>query len=244
MAPPPHVPSPPPPPRVPSPPPPRAPSPPPRVPSPPPPRWDDTIPPPCPADAPDWFHAVYGEVVGRNLGTLYNAVLEEWVEIERGYEWDMNKGGRGLSKRGRPAEVSAWVSAGRGLRKGPLANGVGPGIRSLAVFDATWWRWWGSLQPEWRSKCRGTPGKFERDVYPDSHGDTWSSLRHPGQNGVLSVVASLYWWGKKVTTDGVREDWESWTDAMRDVRWMLCGLRAANVQQGVELNNAAPGAAE
>ncbi|KAJ7073546.1 hypothetical protein B0H15DRAFT_792692 [Mycena belliarum] len=217
------------------------PSPPPHVmpalsPAPPPsPLRDVTPPPPSPPASPDagtWFRAVYGEVSRKSLGGCYNEVLEEWARVERGYNWDMNKGGRGLSKAGRPAEVSAWVTAARGLRKGALANGVGPEIKLLSDFDMTWWSWWGNLQPGWRRKDMQTPGRFVRDTYPEDGRDTWDTLRHPGQNGVLSLVATLYWWGMKVAADGGRADQESWTEAVTDVKWMLSGLRAANMAGG------------
>jgi hypothetical protein len=57
--------------------------------------------------------------------------------------------------------------------------------------------------------------------------EDWAPLRHPGQNGALGIVATLYWWGKKVAEGGEREDHESWAEAVRDVKWMLNGLLAA-----------------
>ncbi|KAJ6447641.1 hypothetical protein C8R47DRAFT_999749, partial [Mycena vitilis] len=128
----------------------------------------------------------------------------------------------------RPAQLSAWVRAGRGVRPpGPLGNGVGPAIQSLAVYDAEWWRWWASFQPNWRTKDSGTPGRFLREAYPQSGKDAWEDMRRPGPNGALSFVATLYWWGKEVQRGGEREDRESWAEAVRDVRWMLKGLLMA-----------------
>ncbi|KAJ7084879.1 hypothetical protein B0H15DRAFT_783529 [Mycena belliarum] len=217
--------APPPPPRSPTPPPPpppRSPTPP---PPPPPPRRDDA-PPPCPPDAPTWFRVVYGELSRQNLGTEYNAVWEEVVQIERGYGWVMGKSsGRGMNQTHRPAQVGAWVTAARGSRGGPMANGAGPPIASLTAFDASWWRWWGDLQPSWRIRNPENPARFMQGEHPAVAEDTWRTLRFPGRNGVLNVVACLYWWGVKVGPDGAGR--ESWVEAVRDVKWMLSGLRAA-----------------
>jgi hypothetical protein len=63
-------------------------------------------------------------------------------------------------------------------------------------------------------------------------------LRAPSQNGVLSVVASLYWWGKKVQIAGEDDDCESWVEAVADVEWMLHGLLAA---EGENIGNSSMG---
>jgi hypothetical protein len=45
----------------------------------------------------------------------------------------------------------------------------------------------------------------------------------------LSFVATLYWWGMAVKDRGEQEDHESWAEAVRDVKWMLNGLLAAEL---------------
>ncbi|KAJ7666206.1 hypothetical protein DFH06DRAFT_947253, partial [Mycena polygramma] len=165
----------------------------------------------------------YAEVSKKDLGDSFNAVLRLFIELERGYGWTVGAV-RGLSPTNRPSQVASWVSLGHGGRGGWISNGVGPKIESLAVFDRAWWAWWKELQPKWRGQDGGRPGRFTRDTYPPRRKDNWSSLRHPGQNGILSLVATLYWWGKAVEQMGEREDRESWAEAVTDVKWMLRGL--------------------
>ncbi|KAJ6493870.1 hypothetical protein DFH09DRAFT_946897 [Mycena vulgaris] len=188
---------------------------------------DDVIP-PCPPDAPSWFKAVYreilGELMGKNLGGIFHSLLRVFVQIERGHKWQ--KIGRKLSTVNRPSEVGTWVTAGRGGQGGATAKGVGPAMRAIAVFEREWWVWWGGLQPPWRVADRGKPGRFARDVYPTPSGENWDTLCHPGQNGLLCLVASLYWWGKTVV-GGERKEREGWAEAVIDVKWMLKGLVAA-----------------
>ncbi|KAJ7649147.1 hypothetical protein DFH06DRAFT_918972, partial [Mycena polygramma] len=192
-----------------------------------PPPLNDTSPangaPAPPNEAEAWFKARYAEVSKKDLGDSFNAVLRLFIELERGYRWTVGAV-RGLSSTNRPSQVASWVSLGRGGRGGWISNGVGPKIVSLAVFDAAWWAWWKELQPKWRVQDGGRPGRFTRDTYPPRRKENWSSLRHPGQNGVLSLVATLYWWGKAVEQAGEREDRESWAEAVTDVKWMLRGL--------------------
>ncbi|KAJ7602659.1 hypothetical protein DFH06DRAFT_1019121 [Mycena polygramma] len=131
----------------------------------------------------------------------------------------------------RPLQLSLWVKAGRGIkpttgRPAPMAEGRGPPIASLAVYGADWWRWWAKVQPEWRVQDTGRRERFVREQYPAATRANWGDMRHPGPNGALSFVSTLYWWGKALGS-GEQEDRESWADAVRDVRWVLKGLLAA-----------------
>ncbi|KAJ7921971.1 hypothetical protein B0H13DRAFT_1604071 [Mycena leptocephala] len=182
--------------------------------------------PPCPPEAPKWFTATYDQVTREDLGDSFNALLRVFAEIERSYRWEQG-GKAGLGVANQPSAVADWIAAGRGGRGGPQANGRGPEIGNLAVFGTTWWDWWGRLQPDWRTRDGGNVSRFERAAYPGATKENWRKLRVPGQNGVLSVVASLYWWGKKCRVAGEREDRESWAEAVSDVKWMLNGLLAA-----------------
>ncbi|KAJ6487265.1 hypothetical protein C8R47DRAFT_979203 [Mycena vitilis] len=230
------APPPPPPPRTTAPPPPanapRLTAPPPRTTAPPPPAnaplptsaAGDSIP-PCPAEAKQWFKDVYKEITAKDLGDSYNAVLRLLIDLERVYRWEVGAV-RGLSTTNRPQQVATWVNLGRGGRGGWISNGVGPPIESLTIFDDLWWKWWGGMQPEWRVADAGTPGRFTRDRYPTKKAD-WACLRHPGKNGFLTVVATLYWWGKATDRERNSEDRASWAEAVTDVKWILRGLLAA-----------------
>ncbi|KAJ7040218.1 hypothetical protein C8F04DRAFT_948711 [Mycena alexandri] len=189
-------------------------------------EWDSDHIPLSPAGAAGWFTDCYTEITAVNLGSVFNNLLAVYIAIERGYNWEKG-GGSSLGGTGiRPKQLTQWVGAGRGLRGGSMSKGAGPSIDSLAVFDDAWWRWWGKLQPSWRRPQGDKPGRFERNTYPASKGE-WSAIRHPGQNGLLGVIATLYWWGKAVKKEGEREDRESWTEAVSDVKWLLKGLVAS-----------------
>jgi hypothetical protein len=179
-----------------------------------------------PADAQKWFISAYHQISQQDLGDSFNALLRAFVEIERRYGWE--QGAKlGLSVTNRPVAVADWIAAGRGGRGGPQANGRGPEIGNLGAFGKAWWHWWEGLQPDWRVWDIGNASRFQRAAYPSASKDNWRKLRHPGQNGVLRVVASLYWWGKRNKVAGEREDLESWAEAVSDVKWMLNGLLAA-----------------
>ncbi|KAJ7068956.1 hypothetical protein B0H15DRAFT_764748, partial [Mycena belliarum] len=175
---------------------------------------------------PPWFRAVYGEITAKNLGGTFNALLVVYAELEQTYKWDKGSS-KGLGKLNRPTAVDKWVGVARGARSGAMANGVGPPIGSIAKYEESWWRWWGGLQPDWRVSHAGRPGQFARVMGPGSDDtNSWATLRHPGVNGVLSLLASLYWWGKAVQEKqpSNKEEMESWVEAIGDVKWMITGL--------------------
>jgi hypothetical protein len=73
------------------------------------------------------------------------------------------------------------------------------------------------LQPEWR--VRGSDGKW---AIQESYGEWEDALLVWGNNGHLTLVASLYFWGLaalKSTT--LRSSWEA---AVIDVTWILEGI--------------------
>jgi hypothetical protein len=56
-------------------------------------------------------------------------------------------------------------------------------------------------------------------------GREWGPLYQWGVNGTLSIVASLYFWGRGVVDgeDALLREWEA---AVVDVTWMLEGMAA------------------
>jgi hypothetical protein len=172
---------------------------------------------------------VYPEVSARDLGGSYNALLKVWGDLERAFSWEKSgaKAAWNAKNANRPGALEKWVRAGR--THGEIGNGVGPNIGAVAVFRAAWWQWWAKIQPSWRVKDRGRPDRFLREKFPDADAEMWAGMRHPGPNGALSFVATLYWWGMAVDEGGEREDRESWAEAVWEVKWMLTGLLAVEV---------------
>jgi hypothetical protein len=122
---------------------------------------------------------------------------------------------------GRPREVSEWVRAGRGLRS-RSKKAYHAVIADVAEYAQRWGSWWKSLQPEWRK--RGSDNRWEiLDHYPDEC--EWGTLASQGQNGCLSLVASLYFWGMaRPVGDGNAGVWSEWDWAVQDVLWMMEGV--------------------
>ncbi|KAJ7836428.1 hypothetical protein B0H13DRAFT_1913068 [Mycena leptocephala] len=73
------------------------------------------------------------------------------------------------------------------------------------------------LQPEWQKKDTD-----ESCVVGGAYSNEWDTLTYWGENGLLSVVASLYFWGCAVQDAGNGE--EHWERAVNDVAWVLEGL--------------------
>ncbi|KAK7050131.1 hypothetical protein R3P38DRAFT_3173191 [Favolaschia claudopus] len=179
--------------------------------------------PECPADAAQWFREVYKEVTATKLGDNFNALLVAMIELERAYEWEKTQ--VGLKTTNRPSPVSSWIRAGRGTRGGIMSGGFGPSIGNIVKYEEGWWDWWRALQPAWRVK--DAANRFERGEYPQPTAENWLTLRAPGPNGSLSLVASLYWWGQRLEKVVDSEEKRTWVEAVTDVKWMLRGLCAA-----------------
>ncbi|KAK7016888.1 hypothetical protein R3P38DRAFT_3202187 [Favolaschia claudopus] len=200
-----------------------------------PPQSDHPLPPACPAAAPEYFAQVYGEVSTEGLGNTFDALLESLSKLEEGYNWkNWERGGvaKGLRTMNRPSQVHAWIQAGRGAR-GVMSGGAGPTLSDTRAFGEAWWAWWRGMQPMWRKPNEASTG-FARDAYPGGGEEEWKTLRFPGPNGALSLVASLFWWGRRIKSKGLSgADLEKWEEAVVDVTWMLGGLREAETKGGL-----------
>lgn len=111
-----------------------------------------------------------------------------------------------LPNKGRPGVLNEWIRVGRTRNKSWRP-------RSLVVKDVEgeFKMWWNSLQPEWRVE-NGVVVK-ERLV-----GD-WSSMIYPGINGLLSVVAALFFWGLEAQQTKSRRN--AWLLAVNDCHIVL-----------------------
>jgi hypothetical protein len=171
-----------------------------------PPRTDARV--TCPQATPAWFRHGFGEISRENVGELYEELLEAYVKLEQHYGFVTKQ--KGVSREQRPTQVDDWVKDGHGrtMQLRPIGD--------LQSFERDWWHWWTSLQPEWHGAWRGRTTKATA-VVP---GVQWEKLVFPGQNGMLSVVATLYWWGcaeqaRRVTASN------GWQEAVMDTTWVL-----------------------
>ncbi|KAJ7456321.1 hypothetical protein B0H11DRAFT_1673126, partial [Mycena galericulata] len=164
-------------------------------------------PPECPAKAEKWFVHALQQMTETDLGGHFNAALAAWTRIEAACRWENPP--HKLSAKGRPEHVGRWIQGARGQRASA------PLVTDVVAYARIWWDWWDSLQPEWRKK--GADGRW---VTGESYGGEWDDKQlHWGQNGMLSVVASLYFWGCAVVdTPGSRDEWEL---AVNDASWIM-----------------------
>ncbi|KAJ7605235.1 hypothetical protein DFH06DRAFT_1020351, partial [Mycena polygramma] len=193
-------------------------TPPPAPPSPPPvspPARASPTPPPTPpseADWKPWFKHGFEEVSREELGGLYHEVLEALIDLERSYGFVF--GTEKVKGVGRPSQVTEWIRDGRGRTQAVRA------VPDVPKFSREWWTWWSSLQPEWRGSWRGRATQP-----PPPENAVWEKLRVPGQNGVLSVVATLYWWGCAEKGLGMATRSADWEEAATDTLWALRALK-------------------
>ncbi|KAJ7049614.1 hypothetical protein C8F01DRAFT_1001792, partial [Mycena amicta] len=107
----------------------------------------------------------------------------------------------------RPKQVYHWVKNRR------IAKPAYCAVGNTVTYGNHWWKWWANMQPDWRGSVDGTPGDGE------VHG-SWDGLYVSGVNGMLNVVASLYWWGREEKVLGDEPSME-WIQATEDVAWVL-----------------------
>ena len=131
------------------------------------------------------------------LGQRWMELVAAWVdfEVKEGYkEW------KKLSPRGRPSVVQEWIQRARSPTWRPV-------IADLAKYEQAFDLWWKALQPAWRISSAEEPA-----VGQGVGG--WEELRKPGLNGLLSLLAALFFWGLHVRDSNV--DRIHWSVAVDD----------------------------
>ncbi|KAF8193117.1 hypothetical protein K438DRAFT_1589591 [Mycena galopus ATCC 62051] len=134
------------------------------------------------------------------VGEDWARVVELWWKLEESAGFESST--KTLPTAGRPKQVSEWV---KNARKGILKV-------KIESFAVQWWKWWATINPSWR---RVVDGKLVKEGE-----GPWASLKCPGQNGLLNVLACLKWWGAAL--NGVSGEW---LEAVKDVGWALEQMR-------------------
>ena len=156
-------------------------------------RAADTLAVPLPEGAPTWFKNALQmfQSNGVDLGEEWVGLLRIWAKFE-GQAAYQPQGTLGTLHR--PQVVKDWVKRARSATWRPIIN-------DTTDLENSYRKWWASLQPAWR---RFEDGAFASDL---ADGD-WTELRKPGINGLLSVLAALFYWGLSVVGDSeVRQRW-------------------------------------
>ncbi|KAK6992845.1 hypothetical protein R3P38DRAFT_3224673 [Favolaschia claudopus] len=166
---------------------------------------------PCPSNAAQWFADAHTSVTKVDLGCHYQAVIAAWIRMEAASRYEHSP--TNLSPKLRPKQVSSWIGHSR--------RGPDPLVENPTEYAEQWQKWWDSLQPNWRK--RGGDGRWIAEHY-GANGREWGPLYRWGVNGVLSVVASLFFWGCAVHSQA--DNRGTWETAVLDVVWMLEGMAA------------------
>ncbi|KAJ7702734.1 hypothetical protein B0H17DRAFT_862322, partial [Mycena rosella] len=143
----------------------------------------------CPAKAANWFVAAHAAMTKQELGCHFDAAVVAWTRLEDVSRFEKKSGPNKLPTKERPKQVGAWIMLGRG-KAGAKTTVGDPG-----AYTVEWQGWWDSLQPEWRSK--GVDRGWATDGC-SGRGEDWGPLYCWGVNGMLSLLASLQFWGSAV----------------------------------------------
>ncbi|KAK7043456.1 hypothetical protein R3P38DRAFT_2510527 [Favolaschia claudopus] len=163
----------------------------------------------CPPQAAKWFAEAHASMTKVDLGCHYHALIAAWTRLEVASRFENSP--TNLTAKLRPKPVTLWIS--RNRRTEPI-------VEDPAEYARQWQSWWDSLQPSWRTK-----GADDRWIAGNTYGGggrEWGALYHWGVNGMLSVVASLYFWGRAI--DSKQEFIITWETAVQDVVWMFEGM--------------------
>lgn len=126
----------------------------------------------------------------------------------------------------RPECVGYWVSVARAIRVMPIGC-------PFEDYKTAFWKWWLTLQPLFRGADATEDGKL-RMVQPQAV-EEWKKLDGTGPNGVLNVLASLFFWAHpimKLPNITYREkqtrerELLKWTEAITDVEFAFDGVLA------------------
>lgn len=135
------------------------------------------------------------------LGTGWASLVVAWIAFEVKREC---KPSGLLPCDGRPTAVGEWISRGRS----PTWR---PKIADSKRYGDAHEAWWTSLQPDWRVLDDGVLGAVDA-------GD-WECLMMSGSNGLLSVVASLFFWVTAVKAAGKKS--QRWDNLVADTTSVL-----------------------
>ena len=89
-----------------------------------------------------------------------------------------------LDSKHHPTVIGDWI------QRGQSEKWVPPSF-DASKFEKKFWQWWFYLQPAWRRET-------DQDVPWGSIDGDLTHLKKPGTNGLLSVIAGLFFWSSYV----------------------------------------------
>ncbi|KAF9481575.1 hypothetical protein BDN70DRAFT_783689, partial [Pholiota conissans] len=126
--------------------------------------------------SPDWFLKVYQMFLSKDLEVSWVELICSWAHFEKDSDY---KEQEKLEAAGRPPCVKAWISH-------TCSTIYRPDLGALPAFEKGFRVWWANLQPEWQ--CEGST-----KILKQQQGDL-DNLHRLGKNGLVSVLAALFFW--------------------------------------------------
>jgi len=157
---------------------------------------------------PSWLTSATSMLKAEELGGIWSSLVQAWLAFERK---ESKQTPSILNSTHRPVVVRDWIQRTR-------SASYRPAIESTLEFEKAYMSWWKELQPDWRMSSS------RQIAYSKVDGD-WDGIRTAGRNGLLSVVAALFFWGValKKTKKTAYED-KGWKLGTDDCLRVLNGL--------------------
>ena len=156
---------------------------------------------------PVWFKNGHCALRDANLSVKWESLLVKYVDLEARADFISPKGAMdALPANQCPAEVVWWIGQ---ACKSQLM------IKDIPKFVRGFWAWWKGIQPKWQDV--GQTQGILTTIHQQGEG-SWVELDKPGQNGFLTVLSLLSWWGQASHTEAETMEWLA---AVEDVDWVL-----------------------
>lgn len=143
----------------------------------------------------DWVPGAVALLASTDFGGQWKALVGAWLSFEHSRKYAATM----LPATSRPSAIGDWIARARPHTYRPVIN--------IKTFQSGFEMWWRSFQPEWR--LQDSNGGLAK-----SASGTWDSMQYTGANGLLSVLAALFFWG----TSNPNEKWHA---AVNDVMYAL-----------------------
>jgi hypothetical protein len=166
---------------------------------------------------PDWAITAKKYLLGIDLGAEWRVCVQRWSDLEKvlGYGalagtkvctclLDLSDVLMNASQAALPAialcpeEWSKWVVKARGPGR-ERSYQDSPNISDPAEFGTAVVKWWNAMQPPFWQTAQGMPQPLYTPPAADVE-DAWAPLQRAGQNGLVTVILLLCWWGQSLNT--------------------------------------------
>ncbi|TFY77852.1 hypothetical protein EWM64_g6164 [Hericium alpestre] len=179
-------------------------------------------------DASSWpvlFSKALKFLLGLDFSDGWRLMLAAFFKHEEKHGFSPGGGRPWLNAKGRPAVIAEWIQWARAW----CTYDIGDTDAMAQAF----WTWWRALQP---------PAHLEKDsmaLKPATSDLSWEKVDVAGQNGLLSVVAALAFWGMAIRGSEEVEDEKSWEDAVADVTSVLKVILLGPIASGCHRSGSA-----